>query len=418
MSNESSSESGSGSSSNSRSESSERSWFAGPAPIVEEVFGAPEGAADTTNMPDDNDEYVDIINVEEGDEEDGADFGPSREPEGYPPTYWLGRTLMTEAKLDKLLADGWMNAKTWSKCRVPDGEKVPRPEPYEAVVFRDFFATGLRFSCETFVGEVLERFNLQIHQLTSNAFSHMGIYAMALKMMGCQLSVETFTCCYETQLHKNIVISGHTDEEMRVEHGSYNFVPVKGQCALSIVPAYKNKWPMWKSYWFYLRVCSDEDVTEAMENNLPKAHVLVSQMTPVDGKRSADSFEGGAEDLAASEAFAMTSWWQISRDLVEEWVAIAKYIRKPDGYSTNNDYVYNVEAETSKIVGRYGVKEHSAKTRGLGGQRRLNRVFDAMNIIYPDRTDPSVSSSEGDGQCGRGRRGRGRGRRGARRGPS
>lgn len=277
-----------------------------------------------------------------------------------------------------------------------------------------FVATGLRFSCETFVGEVLERFNLQIHQLTSNAFSHMGIYAMALKMMGCQLSVETFTCCYETQLHKNIVISGHTDEEMRVEHGSYNFVPVKGQCALSIVPAYKNKWPMWKSYWFYLRVCSDEDVTEAMENNLPKAHVLVSQMTPMDGKRSADSFEGGAEDLAASEAFAMTSWWQISRDLVEEWVAIAKYIRKPDGYSTNNDYVYNVEAETSKIVGRYGVKEHSAKTRGLGGQRRLNRVFDAMNIIYPDRTDPSVSSSEGDGQCGRGRRGR----RGARRGPS
>lgn len=46
---------------------------------------------------------------------------------------------------------------------------VPRLRPYEAVVFRDFFVAGLQFPLEKFVGDVLERFELQIHQLTPNA---------------------------------------------------------------------------------------------------------------------------------------------------------------------------------------------------------------------------------------------------------
>jgi hypothetical protein len=66
--------------------------------------------------------------------------------------------------------------------------EVPRPEPYEAVVFWDFFETGLGFPCEDFEGEVLQRFNLQIHQLTPNAFSRMSVFAMALKMLGALLA--------------------------------------------------------------------------------------------------------------------------------------------------------------------------------------------------------------------------------------
>ena len=79
---------------------------------------------------------------------------------------------------------------------------MPNPKPYEAVVFHDFFEAGLCFPCEDFLGEVLQRFNLHIHQLTPNAFSRLCVYAMALKMSGRALSVETFTCYYETQLHK------------------------------------------------------------------------------------------------------------------------------------------------------------------------------------------------------------------------
>lgn len=46
---------------------------------------------------------------------------------------------------------------------------VPRLRPYEAVVFWDFFVAGLQFPLEKFVGDVLEHFELQIHQLTPNA---------------------------------------------------------------------------------------------------------------------------------------------------------------------------------------------------------------------------------------------------------
>jgi hypothetical protein len=90
-------------------------------------------------------------------------------------------------------------------CRAPGQDEVPRPEPYEAVIFCDFFEAGPRFLCEDFIGEVLQRFNLQIHHQTPNAFSQLSMFAMVLKMAGCVLSVNTFARYYETHLHKKMV---------------------------------------------------------------------------------------------------------------------------------------------------------------------------------------------------------------------
>jgi hypothetical protein len=47
-------------------------------------------------------------------------------------------------------------------ARVPGTEEVPEPEG-ELVVFEAFFAAGLRLPAHRFVGEVLRRFNVQIH---------------------------------------------------------------------------------------------------------------------------------------------------------------------------------------------------------------------------------------------------------------
>jgi hypothetical protein len=68
-------------------------------------------------------------------------------------------------------------------------------------------------------------------------------------------------------------------------------------------------------------VCSDEDVAEALTNGLLKAHILVSEMTPMEGFRLAEIMADGPRDTEATNAFALTSRWQISRDLVEEWIA-------------------------------------------------------------------------------------------------
>ena len=58
-----------------------------------------------------------------------------------------------------------------------------------------------------------------------------------------------------------------------------------------------------------------------MANDLPKEHVLVLEMTPMEGYHLANLRVDGPDDVAAVDALAMTSRFQISRDLVEEWVA-------------------------------------------------------------------------------------------------
>jgi hypothetical protein len=63
-------------------------------------------------------------------------------------------------------------------ARVPRTEEVPEPEG-ELVVFEAFFAAGLRLPAHRFVGEVLRRFNVQVHQLTPNAVVVLSKYVWA-----------------------------------------------------------------------------------------------------------------------------------------------------------------------------------------------------------------------------------------------
>ena len=61
---------------------------------------------------------------------------------------------------------------------------IPKQRPYEAVVFRDYFVAGLDFPSERFVNELLRRFEIQLHQLSPNAFTQLSVFAMAMKMLG------------------------------------------------------------------------------------------------------------------------------------------------------------------------------------------------------------------------------------------
>lgn len=78
---------------------------------------------------------------------------------------------MSEKDLDDYVAQGLLKSSLCGLCHTPGRVEVPRIEPYEVVVFYDFFEAGLWFPCEDFSGEVLQRFNLQIHHLTPNAFA-------------------------------------------------------------------------------------------------------------------------------------------------------------------------------------------------------------------------------------------------------
>jgi hypothetical protein len=79
--------------------------------------------------------------------------------------------------------------------RVPGAEEVPEPEG-ELVVFEAFFIAGLRQPAHRFVVEVLQRFEVQVHQLTPNAVVALAKYVWAVTSYGGHRSVEVFAKHY------------------------------------------------------------------------------------------------------------------------------------------------------------------------------------------------------------------------------
>jgi hypothetical protein len=79
--------------------------------------------------------------------------------------------------------------------RVPGAEEVPEPEG-ELVVFEAFFIADLRLPTHRFVSEVLQKFKVQVHQLTPNAVVALAKYVWATTSYGGQPSVEVFAKQY------------------------------------------------------------------------------------------------------------------------------------------------------------------------------------------------------------------------------
>ena len=96
---------------------------------------------------------------------DSVDFGVSR---------------MTSARVEDMQRLGYFGG---GVARAPGTEEVPEPEG-ELVVFEAFFVAGLRLPAHRFVGEVLRRFSVQIHQLTPNAIVALAKYVWATTSYG------------------------------------------------------------------------------------------------------------------------------------------------------------------------------------------------------------------------------------------
>jgi hypothetical protein len=59
--------------------------------------------------------------------------------------------------------------------RIPGAEEIPEPEG-ELVVFEAFFIAGLHLPAHRFMAEVLQRFDVQVHQLTPNVVVALAKY--------------------------------------------------------------------------------------------------------------------------------------------------------------------------------------------------------------------------------------------------
>jgi hypothetical protein len=55
-------------------------------------------------------------------------------------------------------------------------DTILEPKKDEVVVFRSFFRAGHRFPLYEMIGEVLKKFEIYLHQLTSNAIARLNVY--------------------------------------------------------------------------------------------------------------------------------------------------------------------------------------------------------------------------------------------------
>jgi hypothetical protein len=63
-----------------------------------------------------------------------------------------------------------------SIVRVGGDNIVPTPEEDEVVIYRSFFKAGLRFALSKFIVEVLNIYQIFLHQITPEAIMRMGIF--------------------------------------------------------------------------------------------------------------------------------------------------------------------------------------------------------------------------------------------------
>jgi hypothetical protein len=280
-------------------------------------------------------------------------------------------------------------------ARVPGAKEVPEPEG-ELVVFEASFAAGLRLPMHRFVGEVLRRFEVQVHQLTPNAVVALAKYVWATTSYGGQPSVEVFANHYCLHWQKMKI------ENKIAQFGSCTFTLKTGKTLMEVVelvPCARNKWGNWWEFWFY--------VAEGTVEGQPGLPVAVMCLHYYEAYPQFEVAEEDENEGALRCAARMSS----GRDLVEEFVEYGVWplargwalgevcprqmpsrggmlVRSPafalDLHGRDPaTFVREAEDGAARIVGRY-----VPKTEGLwswdirGANDRLNRDFELNHLPY------------------------------------
>jgi hypothetical protein len=263
-------------------------------------------------------------------------------------------------------------------------------------VFEAFFLASLRLPVHRFVVEVLQRFGVQVHQLTPNVVVALAKYVWAVVSYGGQPSVEVFAKNYCLHWQKKKI------GNKIAQFGSCTFTPRTGKTSaevVEIVPCARNKWGNWWDYWFYVSGGEVEGLPGLLAA-IMCSHCYVA-FPPF------EVAEDDEDEGALRYAVRLSS----GRDLVEEFIGYGLWplahgwvlgevcpcrmpslgdqlVRSPafalDMRGRNPAaFVREVEAEASKIVGQYVPRTETVRSWDIRGSNiRLNRVFELNRLPY------------------------------------
>jgi hypothetical protein len=129
-----------------------------------------EGASDE-DAPAVETEQADIEEVDAGEEEIDYSIMPSK-----PSHLEFGKSTVSEADMPMMTKLGYFGEAEKKLIRFGGEEITPKPESAEVVVFRSFFKAGLRFPLHEMIADVLENFEIYLHQLTPNAIVRLSVF--------------------------------------------------------------------------------------------------------------------------------------------------------------------------------------------------------------------------------------------------
>jgi hypothetical protein len=202
----------------------------------------PEGASDEGAPAAETEQAV--IKEGEADEEE-IDYSvmPSK-----PSHLEFGKSTISEADMPTMTKLGYFGEAKKKLIRFGGEEITRKPENDEVVVFRSFFKEGLRFPLHGMIADVLENFEIYLHQLTPNAIVRFSLFIWALRSQGVEPLAKAF--CRVHELHYQ---TKAREDGLHENFGCYNFAYRKDMN--TSVVSYRTKWPTgWKTEWFYVKV--------------------------------------------------------------------------------------------------------------------------------------------------------------------
>jgi hypothetical protein len=134
-------------------------------------------------------EQADIEEEENADEEE-EDYSiliPSK-----PSHLDFEKSTVSKADVPIMMKLGYFGEAKKKLIRFGWEETTPTPKDDEVVVFKSFFRAGLRFPLNEMIGEVLDNYEIYLHQLTPNAIVRLNIFIWALRSQGMDPNVEAF----------------------------------------------------------------------------------------------------------------------------------------------------------------------------------------------------------------------------------
>jgi hypothetical protein len=103
------------------------------------------------------------------------------------------------------------------------------------------------------IADVLENFEIYLHQLTPNTIVRLSVFIWALRSQEVEPLAEAF--CRVHELHYQ---TKAREDGLHENFGCYNFAYRKDMKTLVVI--YRTKWPTdWKTEWFYVKVVEKKE---------------------------------------------------------------------------------------------------------------------------------------------------------------